>query len=147
MDLSKIIVNSVKYPFKNLIKLPIIFILFILIAIVPFGWIFNNRFVVLIGVIAFFLFILIVPGYMLGIVRKGSIESSVFPSFNVVNTSYDAVRVLALRIVYMIVPAVMFFIALSTLGVSGIDSLSHFQVSGLASIGLALILILVSYMI
>lgn len=81
MDLSKIIVNSVKYPFKNLIKLPIIFILFILIAIVPFGWIFNNRFVVLIGVIAFFLFILIVPGYMLGIVRKGSIESSVFPSF------------------------------------------------------------------
>ena len=64
-----------------------------------------------------------------------------------VNTIYDAVRVLALRIVYMIVPAVMFFIALSTLGVSGIDSLSHFQVSGLASIGLALILILVSYLI
>ena len=147
MDLSKIVVNSVKYPFKNLIKLPIIFILFILIAIVPFGWIFNNRYVVAIGVISFFLFILIVPGYMLGIVRKGSIESSVFPSFYVVNTIYDAIRVLVLRIVYMIVPAVMFFIALSTLGVSGIDSLSHFQVSGLASIGLALILILVTYLI
>ena len=50
MNISKIIFNSVKYPFKNLAKLPIICILFILIAIIPIGKLLDNNYVVLIGV-------------------------------------------------------------------------------------------------
>lgn len=146
MDLSKIIFNSIKYPFKNIVKLPLICILFILIAIVPIGWILDNTYIVLIGVIAFFIFILIVPGYLLGIVRKGSIESSTLPSFNIVNTIYDAIRVLILRIVYMIVPVCVFFITLSSLGVSSFDLLMKLQIpSFLATMGFAVILILITY--
>lgn len=148
MELSKILTNSIKYPFKNMVKLPIIFILFILIAIIPIGWILDNNYLVFIGVIAFFAFILFVPGYFLGIVRKGSIESSAMPSFNLKNNVIDAIRVLVLRIVYMIVPVAVFFISLSTFGVSSFDLLGELKIhSFLATIGLALVLILITYII
>ena len=78
MDLSKIIFNSIKYPFKNIAKLPIIFTLFILIAIIPIGKLLNNNYLMLIGGIAFFVFILIVPGYFLNIIKIGSRESAMF---------------------------------------------------------------------
>ena len=103
MNISKIIFNSVKYPFKNLAKLPIICILFILIAIIPIGKLLDNNYVVLIGVIAFFIFILIVPGYFLNIIKVGTRESAMLPSLNLVNSIQDSIRVLILRMVYMIV--------------------------------------------
>ena len=112
MDLKKLVLNSFKYPFRNLKKLPIICILFILIAIIPIGMISDNNHIVAIGVIAFFLFILIVPGYFLSIVKLGSNQSAMLPSFNIVNNIYDSIRVLFLRIVYMIVPVIVFFISL-----------------------------------
>ena len=105
MDLSNIIFNSLKYPFRNIAKLPIISILFILIAITPIGYLLDNKIIIFIGVVAFFIFILIVPGFFLDVIKTGSRESSMFPSFNLVNSVYDSIRVLALRMVYMIVPA------------------------------------------
>lgn len=148
MNLSNLILNSIKYPFRNLFKLPLICILFILIAVIPIGWLLNNNYVLFIGVIAFFTFILIVPGYLLGIVRKGSVESATLPSFNIVDTIHDAIRVLALRIVYMLVPTAVFFISLSTIGVSSIGLLMEFKLlSFLATFGFALVLILITYII
>ena len=97
MDLKKLVSNSFKYPFRNLKKLPIICILFILIAIIPIGMISDNNYAVAIGVIAFFLFILIVPGYFLSIVKLGSNQSAMLPSFNLVSNVYDSIRVLFLR--------------------------------------------------
>ena len=55
MDLSKLVISSFKYPFRNIKKLPIIFLFFVLIAIIPIGMISNNDYVVGIGVVAFFL--------------------------------------------------------------------------------------------
>lgn len=148
MDVGKIIANSFKYPFRNIAKLPILFILFILMAIVPIGMLADNRYVVIFGVIAFFVFILVVPGYLLSIVKTGSKGSSIFPSFNLVSSIYDSVRVLCLRIVYMIVPAVMFFIVLSTLGPASADLLWNLQIhTFLAAVGLMIVLIAVTYLI
>ena len=148
MDLSKIIFNSIKYPFKNIAKLPIIFTLFILIAIIPIGKLLNNDYLVFIGVIAFFVFILIVPGYFLNIIKIGSRESAMFPSFNLVNDIYDSIRVLALRMVYMIVPVAMFFILLSTVAPASFNLLNDFKIlSFLATFGLLLVIILVTYLI
>ena len=98
MDLSTLVRNSFKYPFRNIKKLPILFLFFILIAIIPIGLISNNDYVVAVGVIAFFLFILFVPGYFLSIVKLGSSQSAMLPSFNLVNNIYDSIRVLFLRI-------------------------------------------------
>ena len=114
MDVATIISNSFKFPLRNLKKLPLLFILFILLAIIPIGKLMNNDFVVYFGAFAFVMFLLIVPGYLLSIIKTGSKESSMFPSFNLMNNIYDSIRVLALRFVYMIVPAVVFFILLST---------------------------------
>lgn len=148
MDLSKIVLNSFKYPFRNIKRLPVIFLLFILIALVPIGMISDNNYVTAVGVIAFFLFILIVPGYFLSIVNLGTNHSAMLPSFNLVNTIYDSVRVLALRIVYMIVPASVFLIALTVLGPASREMLFNLKIPEfIATVGLVLVLIIVTYLI
>jgi hypothetical protein len=148
MDVGKIISNSFKYPFRNIAKLPILFVLFLLAAIVPIGMLFDNRYVMIIGVIAFFLFILIVPGYLLSIVRTGSVGSSIFPSFSLVNNIWDTIRLFCLRIVYMIVPALMFFIVLVTLGPASVAELKNLQIhTFLAAVGVMIVLIVITYII
>lgn len=148
MDLKKLVTNSFKYPFRNIKKLPIIFMFFILIAIIPIGMISNNDYIVSIGVIAFFLFILLVPGYFLSIVKLGSTQSAMLPSFNLVSNIYDSIRVLFLRIVYMIIPAAVFYIALKTMGPASRDLLYNFRIPEfLAAVGLVLLLILIIYII
>ena len=148
MDLKRLVTNSFKFPFRNLKKLPIIFLFFILIAIIPIGMISNNDYIVAIGVIAFFLFILLVPGYFLSIVKLGSSQSAMMPSFNLINNIYDSIRVISLRIVYMIVPAAVFLVALKTIGPASRDMIYNFRIHEfLAAVGLLLVVIFIVYII
>ena len=148
MDLSVLVKNSFKYPFRNIKKLPIIFLFFVLIAIIPIGIISNNDQVVFIGVIAFFLFILLVPGYFLSVIKMGSSQSAMIPSFNLVNNIYDSIRVISLRIVYMIIPALVFYIALKTVGPASREMIYNFRIPEfIAAVGLLLLLLVVVYII
>lgn len=148
MDLSILVKNSFKYPFRNIKKLPILFLFFILIAIIPIGIISNNDQVVFIGVIAFFLFILLVPGYFLSVIKMGSSQSAMIPSFNLVNNIYDSIRVISLRIVYMIIPALVFYIALKTVGPASREMIYNFRIAEfIAAVGLLLLLLVVVYII
>lgn len=148
MDVGKIISNSFKYPFRNIKKLPILFILFILIAIIPIGIVSDNRYVLILGGIIFFIVILIIPGYFLSIVNIGLNESSMFPSFNFGKNIYDTLRLLVLRIVYMIVPAIVFFIVLSIFGPSSLKMFAEMKVpSFLATIVLGILIVLITYII
>ena len=148
MDLSILVKNSFKYPFRNIKKLPIIFLFFVLIAIIPIGIISNNDQVVFIGVIAFFLFILLVPGYFLSVIKMGSSQSAMIPSFNLVNNIYDSIRVISLRIVYMIIPALVFYIALKTVGPASREMIYNFRIPEfIAAVGLLLLLLVVVYII
>ena len=148
MDLKVLVSNSFKYPFRNIKKLPILFLFFILIAIIPIGLISNNDYVVAVGVIAFFLFILVVPGYFLSIVKLGSNQSAMLPSFNLVNNIYDSIRVLSLRIVYMIIPVAVFLLSLKTLGPISRDLIYNFRINEFLTIfGLLLLVIFIVYII
>lgn len=148
MDVGKIISNSFKYPFRNIKKLPILFILFILIAIIPIGIVSDNRYVLILGGIIFFIVILIIPGYFFSIVNIGLNESSMFPSFNFGKNIYDTLRLLVLRIVYMIVPAIVFFIVLSIFGPSSLKMFAEMKVpSFLATIVLGILIVLITYII
>lgn len=148
MNIGKIISNSLKYPFRNLKKLPILFILFILFSFIPIGMIYDNKYVLTIGAIAFFAFILIVPGYLLSIVNIGLNESSMFPSIDFGKNIYDTIRVLVLRIAYMIVPAAVFYVVLSTMGVSSIGMLADIKVhSFLLTLILMIFVVLITYVI
>ena len=148
MNIGKIISNSIKYPFRNIKKLPILFGLFILVALIPIAAISENKYVLALGIIAFFAFILIVPGYLLSIVSFGLNESSMFPSLNFTKNVYNTIRLLILRIVYMLVPTVVFFIVLSTVGSFSADMLFNLRIiSFLLSLGLILFIILITYLI
>lgn len=148
MNIGNIISNSLKYPFRNLKKLPILFILFILFSFIPIGVIYDNKYVLTIGAIAFFAFILIVPGYLLSIVNIGLNESSMFPSIDFGKNIYDTIRVLVLRIAYMIVPAAVFYVVLSTMGVSSIGMLADIKVhSFLLTLILMIFVVLITYVI
>lgn len=148
MNIGNIISNSLKYPFRNLKKLPILFILFILFSFIPIGMIYDNKYVLTIGAIAFFAFILIVPGYLLSIVNIGLNESSMFPSIDFGKNIYDTIRVLVLRIAYMIVPAAVFYVVLSTMGVSSIGMLADIKVhSFLLTLILMIFVVLITYVI
>lgn len=148
MDLKKLVSNSFKFPFRNIKKLPVIFLFFILIAIIPIGLISNNDYIVAIGVIAFFLFILLVPGYFLSIVKLGSSQSAMMPSFNLVKNIYDSIRVISLRIVYMIVPAAVFLLALKTAGPASRELIYNYRIPEfIATVGLLLVLIFIVYLI
>lgn len=148
MDFGKIISNSFKYSFRNIKNLSILFILFILVSIIPIGIIYDNKYLLILGLFSFFLFILLVPGYLFSFVKIGLNESSLFPSLNFKNTIYNSLKVLVLRMAYMIVPALIFFIALSTLTISGGDSLSNFEIhSFLLKVGLTLVIVLGIYII
>lgn len=148
MNVGKIISNSFKYPFRNIKKLPILFILFILVALIPIGMVYDNRYVQILGIIAFFIFILIVPGYFLSIVNIGLNESSLFPSINFGKNIYDTIRLLVLRIAYMLVPAAVFFIVWSTMGASSIDMLNDLRVhSFLFTIIIGFIIVLITYVL
>lgn len=148
MDLSQIVLNSFKYPFRNLKKLPIICLFFILIAIIPIGLLADNDLIVSIGVIAFFLFILLVPGYFVSVIKIGSAQSTMLPSFNLINNIYDSIRVMLLRIVYMIVPAAVFLIALKIFGPKSRELLFSLRIPEfLATVGLVLLLIILIYFI
>jgi hypothetical protein len=148
MDVATIISNSFKYPFRNLKKLPILFVLFILMAIIPIGMLLDNDYVVYFGAFAFLMFILIVPGYLLSIVKTGSRESSVLPSFNLINNIYDSIRVLFLRFIYMLVPAAVFFILMTKVAPASIGLLRDLQIhTFLAAVGLMIVIFLITYII
>ncbi len=148
MDVGKIVSNSFKFPLRNIKRLPILFLLFILIAVIPIGLLFDNKYVTLVGVLAFFLFILIVPGYLFSMVSVGLNESSMFPSISFADNVYNSLRLWALRIVYMLVPALVFFIVLSTLGASGIDMLYNLNIIGfLVALNLTLFIVIVIYIL
>lgn len=148
MEIGKIVSSSLKYPFRNIKKLPILFILFILATIVPIGLVSDNRYITILGVIAFFLFILIVPGYLFSMINLGLNESAMFPSVSFGKDIYNTLRLLVLRIVYMLVPTVIFLIVLYTLGISSVDMLRDFNISGFfLSLALILILLLIAYIV
>ena len=141
MDLSKLVMNSFKYPFRNIKKLPVLCLLFVFIAIIPIGLIANNNYITAIGAIAFFIFILLVPGYFLSMIKLGSNQSTMLPSFNLVNNIYDSIRVLSLRIVYMLVPAAVFLLALVTIGPTSRELMFNLKIlEFLATLGFAFLI-------
>ena len=148
MDFGKIVSNSFKFPFRNIKKLLVLCILFILASIIPIGIISDNRYVLFLGLISFFLFILIVPGYLFSFVKIGLNESSLFPSLNFGNSIFDSLRILALRMAYMIVPAVVFFIAWFTLDISSVNFNSPIEIlSFLRTIGFSALIVVLTYIL
>ena len=71
-----------------------------------------------------------------------------FPSINFGKNIYDTLRLFLLRIVYMLVPALVFFIVWTTMGASSVDMLAELKVhSFLVTIVLGFLAVLISYIL
>ena len=109
MDLGQIISNSFKYPFYDFKRLVMVCILFALLLILPIGLIFNSDIVQILGLIAILAFMLIFPGFGISIIRKGSVQSEEIPSLRIGRNIVDTLKLLVLRILYMLVPIIISF--------------------------------------
>lgn len=109
MKFSKIITNSFKYPFsgKELI-FPIL--LFVLAMILQLGIMFNNDIVMVIGLVSLIIFIFILPGYMLSVVKNGTKGLSKIPKIDLKKNFIDTLKLIVLSIVYTIIPIVLLLI-------------------------------------
>ena len=63
MNFGNIILNSFKFPFKDLKHLGFVYLLFLILLILPAGVYIGNSIAMLIGVVGSLIFILIAPGY------------------------------------------------------------------------------------
>lgn len=148
MDLGQIISNSFKYPFYDFKRLVMVCILFALLLILPIGLIFNSDVVQILGLIAILAFMLIFPGFGISIIRKGSVQSEEIPSLRIGRNIVDTLKLLVLRILYMLVPIIIFLVMIFALGIGISGSGLDFQISyALSSFGTIFIISYIIYLI
>ena len=148
MNISQIISNSFKYPFKNLKRLVVLCILFVLPIIFPIGLYYDSDVVVIVGIIVIFALILIIPGYTVSIIKKGSVVSDELPSLRIGRNIVDTFKLLILRIVYMIVPVAVFLILLFSMISTIFNGDFGFDIGGfLSTLGIVLLVIYIVYFI
>lgn len=112
MQLSAIISNSFKYPFKDLKHLICIFILYALILVLPLGHVFNNDYIEILGLATFAVFILIFPGLMVLVTKSGINESSKIP-LKIGKSIVNTFKLLLLYICYLLIPVIIAFLIIS----------------------------------
>jgi len=125
MEIIKLFEDALIYPSKELKKLIILGILFVIMSIfniLPMLGIELSKYVAIdilsvISLILLFLLILIISGYSLSITRKtiSNTEGSV-PEFEWIKNTIDGIKVLVLTILYYIIPVIITLIALYTIG-------------------------------
>ena len=126
MKFSRIISNSFKYPFSGK-ELIFSFLLFVLAIILPLGFISDNNIVMILGLISLIIFIFILPGYMLSVVKNGTKESFKIPKVSLKKNFIDTLKLIVLDIVYSIIPVILFLIlipvgAVMSLSVNDLNS-------------------------
>ena len=95
MKFSRIISNSFKYPFSGK-ELIFSFLLFVLAIILPLGFISDNNIVMILGLISLIIFIFILPGYMLSVVKNGTKESFKIPKVSLKKNFIDTLKLIVL---------------------------------------------------
>lgn len=108
MDFGAIISNSIKYPFKDLKNLGFVCLLYVLLLILPAGiFIFKNSITLIFGALCLVIFILILPGYKILVMKSGIDQSENIPSIKVKKSIINTLKLLVLRICYIAIPTII----------------------------------------
>lgn len=107
MDFGSIISNSFKYPFKDLKKLGFVCLLFVLLLVLPIGIYIQNSIAMAIGAVCMLIFILIVPGYNILIIKSGINQSDNIPTIKVGRSIINTFKLLVLNICYIAIPSII----------------------------------------
>lgn len=109
MEVTNIISNSFKYPFKDLKNLGFVCLLFVLLLIFPAGILIKNSITMLIGAVCLLLFILITPGYKILVIKSGINQKCNIPPIKVGKSIINTLKLLVLHICYITIPSVIAF--------------------------------------
>ncbi len=110
MNFGNIILNSFKFPFKDLKHLGFVYILFLILLILPAGVYIGNSIAMLIGVVGSLIFILIAPGYGILVIKSGINQSSEVPSIKIGRSIINTLKLLILHICYIAIPSTIAFL-------------------------------------
>jgi len=122
MKFTRIISNSFKVPFRNYKNLALFCVLFVLGLVGYVGNVINNSLIMQIGLVTFIVLALIVPGYLLSVVREGTDDSDKLPSLNIVKNIVDTLKLVLLNIVFMLIPSIVSFALLLPTGMVAISN-------------------------
>lgn len=109
MEVTNIISNSFKYPFKDLKNLGFVCLLFVLLLIFPAGILIKNSITMLIGAVCLLLFILITSGYKILVIKSGINQKCNIPPIKVGKSIINTLKLLVLHICYITIPSVIAF--------------------------------------
>lgn len=108
MNFGDIISNSFKYPFKDLKHLGFFCFLFVLLLILPAGiFIFKNQITIIFGIVGLLIFILIMPGYRILVIKSGIEQSGNIPSIKVKRSIINTLKLLVINISYIALPTLV----------------------------------------
>lgn len=105
MNFGNIILNSFKFPFKDLKHLGFVYLLFVLLLILPGGIFIGNSIAMMIGVVCSLIFILIAPGYKIIVIKSGINQSGEVPSIKIGRSIINTLKLLVLYICYIAIPS------------------------------------------
>lgn len=110
MNFGNIILNSFKFPFKDLKHLGFVYLLFLILLILPAGVYIGNSIAMLIGVVGSLIFILIAPGYGILVIKSGINQYSEVPSIKIGRSIINTLKLLILHICYIVIPSTIAFL-------------------------------------
>ena len=147
MNVGNILSLSFKYPFGDYKNLTIFSALFLLSVIMSVGFWIHNDILLKIGFVAVMLLFLIVPGYLISVIKEGCLESSNIPSLNIVKNIIDTLKLIVLNIVYMIIPILVFLALTFGTGLSSVFTTGSIPLNFFSSLSITLIISFIVFLI
>ena len=110
LNFGNIILNSFKFPFRDLKHLGFVYILFVLLLILPAGIFIGNSNVMVIGAVCALIFILIAPGYGILVIKSGINQFREVPFIKIGRSIINTFKLLILHICYIAIPSTIVFL-------------------------------------
>ena len=127
MSLSEIFSNAIRYPFgdiRNFLFVGVLSLLASLSSVTASFKIDSNLVSILAGILSF-IFVLILMGYAVSVIKKGIAESDEIPKIDLATNLSDGIKALIIGIIYYIIPIIIVIILAIVTGAIGssIDNL------------------------
>ena len=147
MDLNYIFSDAIKYPFQDFKKLLLLGVLLIFTELGKISIAYNHGDIpiLLIAFVIDLIFGIIVAGYSISVMNKGTEYSDDIPDFNLNKNFIDGLKSIIISIIYFIIPTLILILALML--IVGIGALlSNLQIAIILFI-IFLLIAIISYII
>ena len=126
MDIGKCISRSFKYPFKDFSNFKFVMLFFCIVVPLFYEILYDVSLGIVdyISLILVLILILVMPGYLISIIKNGITQDTEVSKFNIKKNIVDSFKVFLIALVYAIIPVIVMLIVAFSFGIfaySGID--------------------------